>query len=69
MALRVHSASNKMSNSGIFWGGRQPIRRADKLANFLRPLSRNSGKLDLLEPYETVQVNQGKALDVKNKVS
>jgi hypothetical protein len=52
-ALRFWGSTQKLTEKStryISWGSRRPIRTADKLATFVRRLSRNSVTLKLLQP-------------------
>jgi hypothetical protein len=40
----------EMSTRDVSWGQKRPVRRADNLTTFMYQLSRNSGRLNLLEP-------------------
>ena len=49
MALRSTPPVTKLSNRNVFWVKRRSGRKADNFANFMYRLSRNSGRLKLLQ--------------------
>jgi hypothetical protein len=59
VALVLTQVLREMSTSGVLCGWRRPMPRADNLVTFLCWLSRNSGRLNLLEPEVSVQVSIG----------
>jgi hypothetical protein len=52
----------KIRTRDISLGIKRPVHMADKLAIFMCRLSRNSGSLNLVEPYGLVQICTGIAL-------
>jgi len=62
MSLESTQPLTEMSTRNISWEYRGPVRRVDNLAPFKCRLSRNSGSLNLLEPYGHIQACTGMAL-------
>jgi hypothetical protein len=52
MALRSTQPLTEMSTKNISLGERRPVRKVGKLSTFMRLLSRNSGRLNLLVPQD-----------------